>query len=125
MDDQKHRAGVCPKPGCRISHTVAGADALNDREQKQRAQADEISMLQARNEELRSRIGSLEAMVAGLRAELARAGGHDVYVCMRRDMAMMTSQLTGVRSGTILRFTDSDEAVMLDEDGRWRPFQPA
>jgi hypothetical protein len=119
-----HNAGGCRKPGCRMSHTVAGAEHLNAHEQAAE-RSDPLQAALSTIAVLRNRLAEAEAVIAGLRAELDRAGGHDVYVCMERDRQMMVSQLTGVRSGTVLRFTDSDRELVLDEDGHWTARQPA
>lgn len=100
-------------------HSVAAASDLNGHEARHNAANDEIGYLKRRNEELRSRNGELEAMIGGLRAELDRAGGHDVYVCMERDRDLMISQLAGVEAGTRLRFTDTHRVIELDRDGHW------
>jgi hypothetical protein len=119
-----HTAGRCRKPGCRMVHSFTGAKDLNEHEQAAE-RSDPLQAALATIAELRERLAEAEAVIAGLRAELDRAGGHDVYVCMERDRQMMVSQLTGVRSGTVLRFTDSDRELVLDEDGHWVARQPA
>jgi hypothetical protein len=69
---------------------------------------------------IRHLLADKDAEIDALRAELDRAGGRNVVVCMERDAALMQAQCAGEPPGTILRFTDTGGEMELTGQG-WQP----